>query len=255
MSRDRLLPCDRDSALGGPPGIALRHSPLVGPLCWLVGPLCWQPLAEALRAEGHRGIVPDLVAAAGSEDHQRSFIAAAVTAIRIADMDRTVLVGHSGAGPLLPAIADAASAVGVIYVDAGLPHPGKSWFDTAPPPLVAHLKSLASADGVLPRWNDWFDPDLLHAAIPDAQQRLRFVDELPRLSLRYFEQPTPTTTWDGPAAYLQLSPGYVADADRAAAAGWPVHRLADDHLAILTGPQRVHPPLMALLDAITTPHS
>lgn len=166
-----------------------------------------------------------------------------------------VLVGHSGAGPLLPAIADATSAVGVIYVDAGLPHPGKSWLDTAPPPLVAHLKSPASADGVLPRWSDWFASDVLNAAIPDAQLRLRFVDELPRLSLHHFEQPTPAAVWDGPAAYLQLSPGYVADADRAAAAGWPVRRLVADHLAILTDPQHVHPSLAALLDAITTPHS
>lgn len=229
-------------------GIALLHSPLVGPLCW-------QPLAEALRTDGHRVIVPDLVRAATSENDQQSFIAAAVAAIGSTELDRTVLVGHSGAGPLLPAIADAAGAVGIIYVDAGLPYPGKSWVDMAPAPLIVHLQSLADKDGVLPRWSDWFDPDVLDAAIPNAQLRLRFVDELPRLSRSYFEQATPTSTWDGPAAYLQLSPAYVADADRAATAGWPIQRLADDHLAILTGPQRVYPPLTALLAAIGTPHS
>lgn len=231
--------------LANRPGIALLHSPLVGPLCW-------QPLAETLRADGHRVIVPDLVAAAGSADHQRSFIATAVSAVRVAEMDRTVLVGHSGAGPLLPAIGEATSAVGVIYVDAALSQPGKSWFDTAPPPLIAHLKSLAGADGVLPRWSDWFDPDVLHAAIPDDRLRLRFVEELPCLSLRYFERPTPVAAWNGPAAYLQLSSAYAADADRAAAAGWPVHRLVADHLAILTSPQHIHPPLITLLDAVTT---
>lgn len=230
------------------PGIALLHSPLVGPLCW-------QPLAEALRADGYRVVVPDLVAAALSANHQQSFIAAAFAAVGRAELDRTVLVGHSGAGPLLPAVADATGAVGVIYVDAGLPYPGKSWVDTAPTSLVAHLQSLADEDGVLPRWSDWFDPDVLDAAIPDAQLRFRFVEELPRLARGYFEQATPTSTWDGPAAYLQLSPGYGPDADSAAAAGYPVERLAGDHLAILTSPQRVYPPLATLLDAIMAPHS
>ncbi|MGH3924022.1 MAG: hypothetical protein ACRDTT_14325, partial [Pseudonocardiaceae bacterium] len=84
-------------------------------------------------------ITPDLRAAAASGDHQQSFVADAVAAIRVTGMSRTVLVGHSGAGPLLPAIAAATPTVGVIYVDAGLPQPGASWFDTAPPPLVAHL--------------------------------------------------------------------------------------------------------------------
>ncbi|MGH3901370.1 MAG: alpha/beta hydrolase [Pseudonocardiaceae bacterium] len=225
------------------PGIALLHSPLVGPLCW-------QPLAERLRADGYRVIAPDLTAAAASDSHQGSFIAAAVHAIGVAEMGSVVLVGHSGAGPLLPAIASAANTIGVIFVDAGLPHPGKSWFDTAPPPLTAHLKSLADHDGVLPRWSDWFDPAVLNEAIADPRLRLRFVDELPRLSICYFEQPTPATVWDGPTAYLQLSAVYIADADRAAAAGWPVQRLPEGHLAILTAPQHVLPALIALLEAV-----
>ncbi len=171
-------------------------------------------------------------------------------AIRIAEMGHTIFVVHSGAGPLRPAIASATTAIGVIYVDAGLPHPGKSWFDTAPVPLAAHLRSLADRDGALPRWNDWFDPAVLNEAIADPPLRMRFVDELPRLSLDYFKQPTPTTSWDGPSAYLQLSTAYVADADRAAAAGWPVRRLTESHLAILTAPQRVLPSLNALLAAV-----
>lgn len=227
----------------GPPGVALLHSPLVGPLCW-------QPVAERLQADGYRVIAPDLTSAVASDCHQQSFIAAAVDAIRVAEMGSTVLVGHSGAGPLLPAIASATNTVGVIFVDAGLPHPGKSWFDTAPPPLAAHLKSLAGDDGDLPRWSGWFDAAVLNEAIADPSLRLRFVDELPRLSLDYFEQPIPATVWDGPISYLQLSAVYVADADRAAAAGWPVHRLTAGHLAILTAPQHVLPSLIALLEAV-----
>ncbi len=226
-----------------PPGVVLLHSPLIGPLCW-------QPLAERLPADGYRVIAPDLTSGVVSDRHQQSFIAAAVDAIGVAEMGSAVLVGHSGAGPLLPAIANATTTVGVIFVDAGLPHPGKSWFETAPPTLTAHLKSLVGDDGALPRWSDWFDPAVLNEAIADPQLRLRFIDELPRLSLDYFEQPTPATAWDGPTAYLQLSADYVADADRADAAGWPVQRLTEGHLAILTAPQHVLPSLIALLEAV-----
>ncbi|MGH3917132.1 MAG: alpha/beta fold hydrolase, partial [Pseudonocardiaceae bacterium] len=167
----------RDRAAG--PGLVLLHSPLVGPLCW-------QPLVERLRADGHRMIAPDLRAAATSGDHQQSFVADAVAALRVAGMSRTVLVGHSGAGPLLPAIAAVTATVGVIYVDARLPRPGASWFDTVPPPLAAHLTRLADENGVLPRWSDWFGPEVLTETIPDAPLRARFIEELPPLSLSYF---------------------------------------------------------------------
>jgi hypothetical protein len=52
-----------------------------------------------------------------------------------------VLAGHSGAGALLPAIVDEIAAGGdaadvavhcAIFVDAILPHPGQTWFETAP---------------------------------------------------------------------------------------------------------------------------
>ena len=49
--------------------------------------------------------------------------------------DPVVVVGHSAAGALLPAIAEAVGdrTRGAVFVDAMLPQPGRSWFDTAPP--------------------------------------------------------------------------------------------------------------------------
>lgn len=56
----------------------------------------------------------------------------------------TVLVGHSGAGPLLGAMADAIDDVrGCVFVDAGLPTPGRSWFDTAPGELADQVRGMA----------------------------------------------------------------------------------------------------------------
>ena len=44
-----------------------------------------------------------------------------------------IAVLHSGGGSLAPAIAAAsADLAGFIFVDAVLPHPGKSWIETVP---------------------------------------------------------------------------------------------------------------------------
>jgi pimeloyl-ACP methyl ester carboxylesterase len=45
-----------------------------------------------------------------------------------------VLIGHSGAGPLLP-LAGARAGIrvqGYVFVDARLPAPGQSWMDAVP---------------------------------------------------------------------------------------------------------------------------
>ena len=79
-----------------------------------------------------------------------------------------VVVGHSAAGALLPAIAEAVGdrTRGAVFVDAMLPQPGRSWFDTAPPGLEAQLRGLAD-HGLLPPWHEWFPPGSLEALVPD----------------------------------------------------------------------------------------
>jgi len=98
-----------------------------------------------------------------------------------------VLIGHSGAGALLPAAAEAAGmpVAAAVFVYAILPHPGASWFDTAPPVLREQLHGLAR-DGQLPAWHHWFPPDALTELVPEEDLRRRFIAELPRLPLAYF---------------------------------------------------------------------
>ena len=95
-----------------------------------------------------------------------------------------VLVGHSGAGALLPAIAAACSGgvEAAVFVDAVLPHPSATWLETAPASLGEQLRRLAT-DGWLPPWGQWFPPGTLELLLPDAALRARFVAELPRLPL------------------------------------------------------------------------
>jgi hypothetical protein len=91
-----------------------------------------------------------------------------------------VLIGHSGAGALLPATAEATATpvAAVVFVDAILPHPGVSWFETAPPVLREQLRGLAS-DGQLPAWHQWFPPEVVTELLPEEDLRRRFIAELP----------------------------------------------------------------------------
>jgi hypothetical protein len=142
---------------------------------------------------------------------------------------------------LLPAIAEATpSVVGAVFVDALLPHPGESWFATAPEPLRGRLLHLAE-DGILPKWSDWFPPEAIAELLPDAAQRERFIAELPRVPLSYFEETAPgAPAWPPPhCAYVRLSEAYQDQAEEAARRGWPVEVVDGDHLSIVTDPEPI----------------
>lgn len=222
----------------------LLHSPMLGPLSW-------QPTADVLSAAGPPVVVPDLRSGLTQAPYLHSYVSAAANAVDQISTGTAVLIGHSASGPLLPAVAlTAATPIsGVIYVDAALPYPGESWFDTAPSQLGAHLRELAR-DGRLPAWNKWFPGGAVDELIADLDLRRRFVDELPHVPPAYFYETLPTSQWQGPSGYLQLSAVYSAHAGRAEAAGWPVQRLELDHLATLTAPDQVAGGLLHLLAAL-----
>jgi len=215
------------------PTLLFVHSPVVGPTTWA-------RTAEALQDKGFRCYVPDMsgVAAAGPPYYPKF---ADVTAEAVKDAaGPVVLVGHSGAGPLLPAIADLVGdrAGGAVFVDALLPHPRRSWFDTAPPSLRGQLLGMAS-DGVLPPWHEWFPPGVIEELVPDPALRRQFFAEIPRLPLAYFEEPAPTTSDVRACALLRLSAAYDDAADEAKRRGWWVARREWDHLRMLTDPEAV----------------
>jgi hypothetical protein len=165
----------------------------------------------------------------------------------------TVLIVHSGAGALVPTIANAANGWirGVVFIDALLPHPGKCWFDTAPKEVAARLRKL-EAGGYLPSWNRWWPEAMLKTMLPDAAMRAAFIADLPALPLRYVEERAPDISPPEkfPCAYLQLSSGYDAEAGKARSIGWPTRRLALHHLATLTHPNEIADELEALISEL-----
>lgn len=211
----------------------LVHSPLLSPVFW-------EPVAEVLRAGGQSVLIADLsdaLAAGGDYTHaQADLVADAV------DAERIRLVAHSGAGPVLPAIAERLAAGGVtvsdsVFVDAGLPHPGRSRLAVLPEPAAAQLRELTT-DGWLPAWPSWWSPDQLEAMVPDSALRRELVAHCPRLPAGLFSQAMPEADERGLGRrrFCRLSAGYDAAADQAQRAGWRVSRLIGHHLSAMSEP-------------------
>lgn len=215
------------------PTLLFVHSPVVGPATW-------SATADMLSGKGFRCLIPDLTGVTTSGPPYYSKLAVAAT--EAVDDDPLILIGHSAAGPLLPVIADAVSsqAVAAVFVDAFLPHPGRSWFDVAPVPLRELLLDIADA-GRLPPWNEWFPANAIDELVPHANIRRQFLAEIPRLPLAYFLERAPVTrNWNTlRCAYLRFSAAYDGTADEAERLGWWVARRNWDHLRMLSAPDTV----------------
>jgi hypothetical protein len=229
------------------PRLALIHSPLVGPMTW-------RATAEALRALGYPHVATP---AACVWDAGPPFYDALATRIA-GDLASGpwLIVAHSGAGGLLPAIAEAmpGGARAMVFVDALLPHPGAAWLETAPPELIERLQEGAT-DGRAPPWPAWFPPQTLARLLPDAGVRAAFSAGAKAIPLAYLAEPAPVADLPSSCrcAYLQLSDGYRPEADAATAAGWTVARLPSHHLAMLTHPDGVAGALHSLIEALSVP--
>lgn len=216
------------------PRLVLIHSPLLGPFSW-------RPVAAELRGRGVQVETPAFPRFSTVDgDFYPALIASLSASLDGAGRAPAVLVAHSGAGPLVPGLCARLQTPveGVIFADAILPHPGRSWFDTAPPELLAQLRAGAEG-GLLPRWDGWWPPGALARLVPDEALRRQLTEELEPLPVDYFEEPAPGGDLTGTCAYLQLSGAYEDEARRAVRYGWPVIRLPLNHLATLTQPQAV----------------
>ena len=222
------------------PCFVLLHSPLLGPLAW-------QGVAAELRRRGHAADAPAWPPLLGVVEGYYEGLTAGLADALASSPDALLLVAHSGAGALMPALAArlGARVSGVVYVDAILPHPGRSWFETAPADLREQLRAGALM-GELPAWDAWWPPGALERLVPAAGQRAALVAELEPLPIGYFEETAPATPLSAPAAYLQLSGAYDDESQVAARSGWPLVRLPLHHLAMLTNPE----PVAAALESL-----
>lgn len=214
--------------------LLLVHSPLVG--C-----ATWDLVSGELARAGYEPQVPDLTGTVSAGPPY--CVRQARQIARSSSGQPVILIGHSGAGPLLAAAGAmiGAGVRGYIFVDAGLPAPGQAWMETVPADLANQVREMADAEGWLPPWPLWWGEEAIAELLPDPSVRRHFTASCPRLPLAMFEEiHPPAPHWpDAPAAYLQLSEAYHDEAAKARELDWPVTALASHHLAMLTDPGRV----------------
>lgn len=217
--------------------LVLLHSPLTTAAVW-------GDLPGHLRSSGHDVVVPDV-----TDDDQPPYAARYVASV--AQQLRSgighgpcLLVGHSGAGPLLPQVGFARHAVsaevaGYVFLDAMLPRVPRA----ATRLDLLHLEDEAFAHGLdehlraggrFPRWTD----EQLAEEIPDAALRAVVLGAQRPRALDWFTEPLPQPEdWpDAPVGYVQLSAAYAQPAATARHRGWSVVVRETHHFAALTDP-------------------
>ena len=214
----------------------LVHSPLVGPFTWSL-------VADELGTRGVSVAVPTL-----PEDRRQPYwpLHAEAVASQVAEVGGPlVLVGHSGACPLLPATGMAIDGTisAYVLVDGDLPlapGSGGSRIDllrAASPALADELEALLAAGGSFPTWGD---EDLVEE-IPDERRRARVVAEVRPQPREFWAERLPAipSSPDAPCGYLELSPHYAAASARARDRGWRYRHLRGGHFEMLVRPADV----------------
>jgi len=229
------------------PTFILIHSPLVGLLTWML-------VADELRQRGVNAIAPSLAAGgAGCRPYWQDHATAVARALESVPVDQPlVLVGHSGAGPLLPAVGEAAGRpiAAYVFVDADIPQDGASRLDLAGSPESAERVRRQASDGFLP--NLWENEEVLRAVgIEDAELRRRFLAEVSKVPLAIYEEPLPVFAgWpDAPCGYLSFTRSsrfYPQSIGRAKREGWAYGEVDGGHFHMLVDPPAVADVLLEL---------
>lgn len=228
---------------------ALVHSPLVGPATW-------SGVVSVLRSRGHAVVAPSLLAATkGGPPFTSAMVDVVVSALEELADPAPVVVGHSGAGPLLPAIGDALGwrVACFVFVDAALPCPGRSRLSDLHPSFRSRLEGLRRPDTTLPAWDEWWGPGAIDSLVPDRAQLDPVLAELGPIPYALFEEVLPVVAdWPGaPCAYLRTSKAYAIEEAGASGMGWPVSSAGDSHLELVTHPERVADAVVGLVRRAT----
>jgi hypothetical protein len=228
--------------------LALIHSPLTSAAAWGF-------LPDVLRGLGHTVAVPEVV----DDDeppYASHFIARASQQLHLdAPGEPLLLVGHSGAGPLLPQIAFARQSsgtpvTGYVFLDAMLPRTMRAatrmdLLELDDPVFTAQLAQHLSDGGRFPEWTDL---DLAEMVADPGDRALLLAGLRPR-GLDFFTEPLPIPEdWpDAPCGYLRLSSPYDGAAHAAELRGWSVRRVDAHHFWAMTHPTELAKEITALI--------
>ena len=117
------------------------------------GGWAWRPVAERLRAQGHRVLTPTLPGLADGDDptaHQLpDVVDFVVDYVERRDLREVSLVGHSWGGYVITGAAPrlAARLSRLVYWSAFVPAADRALIDEVPPPYQELFRGLAEASG------------------------------------------------------------------------------------------------------------
>ena len=201
----------------------------------LLGPAVLAPLGAELRRRGATVAVPDLRATVSEASGWPQRWAASAAAVGAAE----AVLGFSGAGVTLPAVAAAVGARRVVWVDALMP--ARSGV-TAADDVIRELIAARLIDGRIADWTTWWGEEVFDELVADPVLRSAIRAEGHRLPADFYEiaVPVPEQWPEAGARYVQLSSAYDDAAAEARARGWPVTGNATgEHLDVATSPARV----------------
>jgi hypothetical protein len=210
----------------------------------LVGPLTWTPVAEELHKVGVQAVVATLpppleTAPPYWEKHAEAVVASMES---LPEGTPVILVGHSGADVLLPAVGERSThaVAAYIFVDSDIPRNGSSRLDGFPPGAAQAFRE-AAAGGIIPTWTE----EDLRVVIPDDGTRRALAADLRPTPLALYEEPLPVFAgWpDAPCGYLAFVGAVPYPYDRAARyarqAGWVYTEMRGRHFHMLVAPPAV----------------
>jgi len=231
------------------PVYVLIHSPLVGEVTWTL-------VADQLRQLDQNVIVPILSDSSAAREpfwkqHAES-VAQALT--HIPQNEKLVLVAHSGAGPLLPAIRQniANPIHAYVFVDAGIPRDGATRLDLMKSEDLEWARQFEESLQRGERFPNWSSDDL-REIVPDETLRKQLVAEIHPRGLDFFTEPIPVFDgWpDAPCVYIQFSPPYERPAAQARQSGWATYGLSAGHFHMLVDAKTVTELIVHAMHSVT----
>lgn len=214
----------------------------------LVGGFTWSRVKAEMQKRGLSIIAPRLHDD-GSAPYWKQHAESVARALDETPQEaHAILVGHSGAGPLLPAIGahSPRPVAGYVFVDAGI-----LWRDASRLEMMGtenvewarEFEKELKRGGSFPNWS----ADDLREIIPDAETREALARDLRPRSLPFFQETLPAFGFpDLPCAYLQFSRVYDTPALQAQEHGWAFESIDAGHFHMLVAPADVTDAIVAL---------
>ncbi len=213
------------------------HSPLVGPFTW-------QLVQQEMEKRGIETIVAALDDAETTSEPYWLQHANSVKKEfeKISTDQKIVLVGHSGAGPILPIIRQNTKHTikAYVFIDAGFPKNNESRLGLMKLQDRRWAENFHQELQKGKQFPTWGEEDL-REIIPNKEWRQQLILEIKPRKLPFFiEDIAVDAKWpDAPCIYIKFTSSYDWDMEQASQSGWYIRELNVGHFHMLVDPSGI----------------